>query len=77
MKDRRGTHRVLVRRAQGKNHLENLGVDGRIILTWILNKLFGEAYRIDLAQDRNRWRALVNTIMNLRFPQNAGNFLTS
>jgi hypothetical protein len=23
---------------------------------------------IDLAQDREQWRALVNTVMNLRFP---------
>jgi hypothetical protein len=27
---------------------------------------------IGLAQDRNRCRALVNTVMNLRFPYNAG-----
>jgi len=32
---------------------------------------------IDLAQDTNRWRALVNDIMNLRVAQSAGNFLIS
>jgi hypothetical protein len=32
---------------------------------------------IDMAQDRNRWWALVNAVMSLRVPENAGNFLTS
>jgi len=32
---------------------------------------------IGLAQDRDRWRTLVSAVMNLRFPWNAGNFLTS
>jgi hypothetical protein len=32
---------------------------------------------IDLARDRDQWRALVNTIMNLRVQENTGKFLSS
>jgi len=32
---------------------------------------------IETAEERDRWWALVNVVMNIRVPQNAGNFLTS
>jgi hypothetical protein len=32
---------------------------------------------IDMAQDRDQWRALVNTILNLRVPKYARKFLSS
>jgi hypothetical protein len=57
--------------------LEDPGADGRIILKWIFRKWDGVMGWIDLAQRSNRWRALVNAVMILRVPQNAGNFLTS
>jgi hypothetical protein len=50
------------------NHLGDPGVDGIIILTWILKKWYGGIDWIELAQDRDRWRALVNAVMNLRLP---------
>ena len=32
---------------------------------------------IDLVKDRDRWRATVNVVTNLRVPLNAGNLLSS
>jgi hypothetical protein len=31
----RGAYRVLVGRSEIRNHLEDLGIDGRIILKWV------------------------------------------
>jgi hypothetical protein len=42
------------------------GVDGRIILKRMVKKWDWGMDWIELAQDRDRWRVLVNAIMNLR-----------
>jgi hypothetical protein len=48
------------------NHLEDPGVDGRIIIKWVFKKWDGGMDWIVLAQDRDRRRELVNVAMNLR-----------
>jgi hypothetical protein len=45
--------------------LKDRGVDGRIILKWIFEKWDGGTDWIDLAQDVDRWWAVVNAVMNL------------
>ena len=52
-----------------RDHLEDPDVYGRIILRWILGRgMEGGMDWIELAQDRDRWRAFVNAVMNLRVP---------
>ena len=51
-----------------KDHLEDPGVDGREILRWIFREWDRVMDWNDLAQVRDRWRALVNAEMKLRVP---------
>jgi hypothetical protein len=50
------------------DHLGDPGVDGKIILKWIFKKWDWDTDWIELAQGRDRWRALVNAVTNLRVP---------
>ena len=53
-----------------RDHLEDLGTHGRIILKMKLQEVgWASKDLIDLAQDKERWRALVKAVMNLRVPK--------
>ena len=75
-RERRGAYRILVGRPKGRNHLEDPGVDGRTIFKSILKKWDGGMDWFDLAQDKDRWRALVSVVTNLWVPLNSRNFFT-
>jgi hypothetical protein len=51
-----------------RDHLEDLRVDGRTLLRWIFKKWDGGMDQLELAQDRDRGRAVVNAVMNTRVP---------
>jgi hypothetical protein len=52
-----------------RDHWEDQGVGGWTILKWISEEIGWDVMDwIDLAQDRDRWRALMNTTVNLRVP---------
>jgi hypothetical protein len=55
--------------------LEDPEVDGRIILLLIFRKWDGGMEWIYLAQDRDRWQAVANAVMNLQFFIKCGEFL--
>jgi hypothetical protein len=50
-----------------RDHWEDQDVDGWTILKLILKRWDGMDW-IDLAENRDQWRALVNAVMNLRVP---------
>jgi hypothetical protein len=69
MGEKRNTYRILVGKPEGNRPL------GRPKCRWVENiKIYLREIEwdgmdwIDLSQDRDQWRALVNTIMNLRVP---------
>ena len=69
----RGVHRVLVVKPEGKRTL------GRPRRRWVGNIKMdleevggGCGDWMELAQDRDRWRALVSTLMNIRVPKMRG-----
>jgi hypothetical protein len=67
MGERRGAYRVLLGKPEGRRPL------GRPRRRWeekmdLREVGWGGVDWIDLAQDRNRWRDLVYTVMNLRVP---------
>jgi hypothetical protein len=47
------------------DHSEDQGVGGTMGSEWILGRLAGGGW-IQLAQDRDRWRAVGSAVMNLR-----------
>jgi hypothetical protein len=60
-------------------HFEDPSGDGRIIrIKMDLQEVGCEGMDwIDLARDRDNWRAVVSAVMNPRVPLNTGSFLTS
>jgi hypothetical protein len=62
----RRVYRLLIGKPEERDHLEDRGVDGRMGSEWTLERFAGCVKWIQLAQDRDRWRAVVTAVMNLR-----------
>ena len=77
MADRRGAYRVLVGRPEGRRQLTSCSRGEDNIKMDLQAVGLGGIDWIDQTQDRVMWQALVNAVMNHRFPLKAGNFLTS
>jgi hypothetical protein len=69
MGEGRVVHMVLMGKLEGKDQWGDPDVHGKIILRWIFRKWkAGCGDWMELAQDRDRWRALVSTVRKLRVP---------
>jgi hypothetical protein len=65
----RGAYNILVGRPEGRRPLERPRRRWEGNIKMCLREIgFGDVDCIHWAQDRDRWRALVNTVMNLRVP---------
>ena len=77
MGERRGVYRVLVGKPEGKRPISRPRRRWENNINMDLQEVgCGGMDWIELAQDRDSWRTLVNAVMNIRVPRNAGNFLT-
>ena len=69
MGDRRGVYRVLVGKPEGERPLARLRRRWENNIKMELQEAgCGGMDWIELAQDRDRWRALLNAVMKLRVP---------
>jgi hypothetical protein len=64
----RGVHRVLVGNPEGKRPLGRPRCGWEDNIKMDLQEVGGGGDWMELAQDRDRWRALVNRVMNFRVP---------
>ena len=69
----RGVHRVLVGKPEGKRPLRRPRHRWEDDIKMDFQEVGGGCEDwMELAQDRDRWRALVSTVMNLRVPKMRG-----